>query len=195
MAIFDPKHKVTWMIIAGAVLAVNGAIQLTIGDRVLGIASLAGGAVCFALAPLLRARRRAQGEIPTGEAAMPEDGGGKRAWPPGLMLAAAVLVLAAAAGAFSLFKDSLAPPPLVERVSPEAKIAAWRGANPPDLRVALTLDPKSGLVESEALLAESAVVLARYLASLEQYHPPKRLPGGRIACVCTVFAVRQRPIC
>ena len=104
------------------------------------------------------------------------DPGHKITW----MIIAGTAVLIAAAGAFYLFRDNLAPPPLVERLSPEAKIAAWRSANPPDLRLALALDPKSGLAENQALLARSAAVLARYLAALEQYHPPKRLPGGGI---------------
>lgn len=96
------------------------------------------------------------------------------------VLVAGAVVLVAGTGAFYLFKSSLAPPPLVERVSPEAKITAWQVANPPDLRLALVLDPKSGLVENEVLLAQSAAVLAGYLAALEQHHPPRRLPGSGI---------------
>jgi hypothetical protein len=107
MARFRLDDHFTWMLLAGLVLVANGVIQLLVGDRTLGFASLAVGALCIVVA-LLRPRFQAGARA---------DGGGP-AWarPVGWLLLAAALGLGFFAGLPAYHRNGVEPWPLVGAV-------------------------------------------------------------------------------
>ncbi len=115
MARLNPKDHFLWMTIAGAVISVNGVLQLLAGNAPLGIASLVLGPIAVVLG-LVRPRimdRQWRPRGAAGESAVAAAPGLGFAWlrPLGLLLLTAALLLGLFSGLPAPYRNNLDLPP------------------------------------------------------------------------------------